>query len=57
MGLVTRVARRLPVVQKLILPPPAGQPKNWAAYRERFVEPRRIEAGAEFVAAMRGALG
>jgi membrane-bound lytic murein transglycosylase B len=37
-----------PAAQKLMLPPPAGQPKNWAAYRDRFVEPRRILAGIDF---------
>jgi membrane-bound lytic murein transglycosylase B len=38
-------ARRVPTVQRLIMPPPAGTAKNWAAYRERFVEPQRINAG------------
>jgi len=41
-------ARRLAVVQRLILPPPAGTAKNWAAYRDRFVEPVRVEAGVQF---------
>ncbi len=41
-------ARRLPRVARLIMPPPAGMAKNWAAYRERFVEPRRIDAGLAF---------
>ena len=41
-------ARRLPAVQGLIMPPPAGTAKNWAAYRERFIEPRRIDAGLAF---------
>jgi membrane-bound lytic murein transglycosylase B len=35
-------------VQRFIMPPPAGTAKNWAAYRDRFVEPRRIQAGAAF---------
>ena len=35
-------------VVKLINPPPAGKAKNWTAYRERFVEPKRIQAGLEF---------
>lgn len=43
-----REARLRPAAQKLIMPPPPGQPKNWAAYRDRFVEPRRILAGVEF---------
>ena len=41
-------AQRLPLVQKLIMPPPAGTAKNWAAYRARFVEPQRIGAGLQF---------
>ncbi len=41
-------ARRRPQVQRLIMPPPAGTAKNWAAYRARFVEPRRIQAGLDF---------
>ncbi len=42
------LARRQPAVEKLIMPPPAGTAKNWAAYRDRFVEPRRIAAGLAF---------
>jgi membrane-bound lytic murein transglycosylase B len=41
-------AQRLEAVRKLVMPPPAGTAKNWAAYRARFVEPRRIEAGLAF---------
>lgn len=41
-------ARLLPVVQRLIMPPPAGTAKNWAAYRARFIEPSRIQAGLRF---------
>jgi membrane-bound lytic murein transglycosylase B len=41
-------ARLQPSAQRLMMPAPPGQPKNWAAYRERFVEPRRIAAGMEF---------
>lgn len=41
-------ARQLPRVARLIMPPPAGTAKNWAAYRDRFIEPRRISAGAAF---------
>jgi membrane-bound lytic murein transglycosylase B len=33
---------------QLVKPAPPGKPKNWQAYRERFVEPVRIEAGVEF---------
>jgi membrane-bound lytic murein transglycosylase B len=41
-------ARRLARVPQLVLPPPVSMPKNWRAYRERFIEPRRIEAGVQF---------
>ena len=41
-------ARFQPAVAKLILPPPAGTAKNWAAYRARFVERKRIAAGVAF---------
>lgn len=46
-------ARKLPSVAKLVAPAPAGVPKNWAAYRARFVEPTRIEAGRRFWQAQR----
>ncbi len=35
-------------VVKLINPPPVGTVKNWSAYRARFVEPRRLNAGTKF---------
>lgn len=41
-------ARRIASVQRLIMPAPAGTTKNWAAYRSRFVEARRIAAGVDF---------
>jgi membrane-bound lytic murein transglycosylase B len=41
-------ARYIPNVAKFIMPPPAGTAKNWAAYRARFVEPKRIRAGLAF---------
>ncbi len=41
-------ARLQPTAQRLMMPPPAGTAKNWAAYRNRFVEPQRIMAGARF---------
>jgi membrane-bound lytic murein transglycosylase B len=44
-------ARFQPTVARLIMPPPAGTAKNWAAYRARFIEPNRIRAGAAFWAA------
>lgn len=43
-----RASRYLPSVAKLIMPPPAGTAKNWAAYRARFVEPTRLRAGVAF---------
>lgn len=33
---------------QLVKPAPPGKPKNWQAYRERFIEPVRINAGVEF---------
>jgi len=33
---------------QLMKPGPPGKPKNWAAYRARFVEPVRINAGVKF---------
>ncbi|HCN91011.1 MAG TPA: lytic murein transglycosylase B [Oxalobacteraceae bacterium] len=33
---------------QLVKPAPPGKPKDWQAYRARFVEPMRIEAGVEF---------
>ncbi len=44
-------ARYQPAVARLIMPPPAGTAKNWAAYRARFIEPERVKAGAAFWAA------
>ncbi|GKS90706.1 lytic murein transglycosylase B [Acidovorax sp. SUPP2539] len=41
-------ARFLSQVPRLMLPPPAGTPKNWRVYRSRFVEPVRIRAGVRF---------
>ena len=41
-------ARMVPSVARFIMPPPSGTPKNWAAYRARFVEPTRIRAGVAF---------
>lgn len=38
----------LPRVKQLILPAAAGTAKNWTAYRDRFVEPRRLDAGLAF---------
>lgn len=41
-------ARKVERVQQLVMPPPAGTAKNWAAYRARFVERDRIAAGLAF---------
>ena len=41
-------ARYIPDVARLIMPPPTGTAKNWAAYRARFVEPLRIRHGIAF---------
>ncbi len=49
-------AHFMPGIAKAILPPPVGVPKNWAAYRARFVEPVRIQAGTRFWLANRETL-
>lgn len=41
-------AERLPQAIRLMRPAPRGTSKNWAAYRARFIEPIRIQAGREF---------
>ncbi len=41
-------ARKLPQVQRWILPPTQVTAKNWAAYRARFIEPIRLKAGLAF---------
>lgn len=41
-------ARPQASVQRLILPGPPGQAKDWGSYRQRFIEPRRLEAGLGF---------
>ena len=41
-------AERLPQAIRLMRPAPRGTPKNWAAYRARFIEPVRIQAGRDF---------
>ncbi len=33
---------------ELIKPAPPGKPKNWQAYRDRFIEPIRVDAGVAF---------
>lgn len=49
-------AQQLPSVMRLIAPAQPGMAKNWAAYRARFVEPVRIEAGLRFWQAQRETL-
>lgn len=49
-------AQYQPRVAQLILPPPVGVAKDWAAYRDRFIEPRRLQAGLRFWAANEDAL-
>lgn len=44
-----RQAQMLESVRRALRPLAAGQRKNWQAYRERFVEPKRIEAGRLFM--------
>lgn len=41
---------------QLILPAPAGVAKNWVLYRDRFIEPRRLQAGLRFWEAHAAAL-
>ena len=43
-----RKVRYVDATKKLIKPAPPGKPKNWQAYRARFVEPVRIDAGVAF---------
>ena len=41
-------ARFLPAVAKAVLPPPKTSPKNWGAYRARFIDDKRIRAGLKY---------
>ena len=41
-------AQRIPTVARLMAPAPSGTPKNWTAYRARFIEPVRLRAGLRF---------
>ncbi len=43
-----RKARYVETTIQLIKPAPPGKPKNWHAYRARFIEPVRINAGVAF---------
>ena len=40
--------RYIETARQLMRPAPPGKPKNWKAYRARFVEPYRIDAGVAF---------
>jgi len=41
-------AKLIPSIPKLILPSAQVSQKNWAAYRARFIEPKRIQSGLQF---------
>lgn len=41
-------AKQLSRVPQLMLPAPKGTPKNWRAYRGRFIDDARIQAGIQF---------
>ena len=43
-----RKVRYIDTAIQLVKPAPPGRPKNWRAYRSRFIEPVRINAGAAF---------
>ena len=45
---VFRQTRYVENSKQLIKPAPAGKPKNWRAYRARFVDPVRINGGVQF---------
>jgi membrane-bound lytic murein transglycosylase B len=49
-------ARYQPSVAKAIMPGAPGTAKNWAAYRARFIEPRRLAAGVQWWQAHAAAL-
>src|SRR5262245_53613011 len=41
-------AHHVPAVAQLIMPAATPMARNWRAYRARFVEPRRIDAGVRW---------
>lgn len=43
-----RQTRYVETTKQLIKPAPSGRPKNWQAYRARFVDPIRINGGVKF---------
>ena len=40
--------KTIPSIRKLVLPPSGTFKKNWAVYRQRFIEPIRLKAGKAF---------
>lgn len=48
LNIALRKTRYIESAIQLIKPAPPGRPKNWQAYRARFVEPMRINAGVAF---------
>lgn len=51
-----RQARHQPRVRQWVLPAAAGNAKNWTVYRDRFIEPRRLQAAQRFWRQHAGAL-
>ncbi|HLL17185.1 MAG TPA: lytic murein transglycosylase B [Rubrivivax sp.] len=41
-------ARRIEAARRLVMPATSNSAKNWTAYRARFIEPQRIDAGVTF---------
>jgi membrane-bound lytic murein transglycosylase B len=41
-------ARKIPAITQYVMPPSTPTAKNWRAYRNRFIEPIRIQAGLQF---------
>ena len=41
-------ARKIPVITQYVMPASSPTAKNWRAYRTRFIEPIRIQAGLRF---------
>ena len=41
-------AEKIPAITQYVMPPATPSAKNWRAYRARFIEPIRIQAGLRF---------
>ena len=41
-------ARRIEAARRLVMPASSSKAKNWGAYRARFIEPQRVQAGVDF---------